>query len=298
MIVCGLLMRPVPVEPSEINKRNKKLAKQKNIVENKPLLNNIDKPEIVVTDEKNRIISSDSDTKNPASKMGESMPVVYSKSENRRSMNINIENHQEIDPNAFAKSMPMLAENGLSHVNKSIHGSRSQMKGTNSALDIMAHVRSSQSIHRSTNFIDKTDHQKPPVAIQTSSQTMQKKSLKEKINNMIDISLFKDPVFIFFAISNFLTSLGFNAPFIYIVDQATLLNIKPELADLLLSTIGISNTVGRVILGIISNLKGVNRLYLYAGVLTMCGLATMAEPFGTNFIALFIYAIVFGFTSG
>lgn len=108
----------------------------------------------------------------------------------------------------------------------------------------------------------------------------------------------KNLVFIFFSISNFLTSLGFNAPFIYIVDQATNMNIKPELADLLLSTIGISNTIGRVILGIISDIKGVNRLYLYASVLTICGIATAVEPFLVNFTGLLIYTIIFGFTSG
>ena len=65
-----------------------------------------------------------------------------------------------------------------------------------------------------------------------------------------------------------------------------------------MATIGISNTIGRVILGIISDIKGVNRLYLYATVLTLCGIATSIEPFFANYTGFMVYSIVFGFTSG
>ena len=37
---------------------------------------------------------------------------------------------------------------------------------------------------------------------------------------MLDIGLFKNVVFIMFVISNFLTSIGFNAPYVYQVDRA------------------------------------------------------------------------------
>lgn len=36
-------------------------------------------------------------------------------------------------------------------------------------------------------------------------------------SSMLDFSLFKDPIFIMFLISNFLTSLGFNVPYVYVV---------------------------------------------------------------------------------
>ena len=34
---------------------------------------------------------------------------------------------------------------------------------------------------------------------------------------MMDLSLLKDPIFMTFAISNFLTSIGFNVPYVYTV---------------------------------------------------------------------------------
>lgn len=74
--------------------------------------------------------------------------------------------------------------------------------------------------------------------------------------------------------------------------------IPAETGDYFLATIGISNTVGRVLLGILSDLKKVNRIYLYATLLTLCGLATCIEPFFTSYSGFLIYSIIFGLTSG
>lgn len=43
-------------------------------------------------------------------------------------------------------------------------------------------------------------------------------------------------------------------------------------ASFLLSVVGIANTIGRVILGYISDKPWLNRLWLYNGALTVCGL--------------------------
>ena len=40
---------------------------------------------------------------------------------------------------------------------------------------------------------------------------------EEAFKDMMDLSLLKDGVFIMFAVSNFLTSIGFNAPYVYTV---------------------------------------------------------------------------------
>lgn len=66
----------------------------------------------------------------------------------------------------------------------------------------------------------------------------------------------------------------------------------------MLSTIGISNTVGRVFWGFIGDRNFINRMYLYGVVIVVCGLATIVEPICTGFVDLFIYALIFGFTSG
>ena len=40
------------------------------------------------------------------------------------------------------------------------------------------------------------------------------------ILKMMDFSLFKDPIFMMYAASNFLTSIGFNVPYVFTVDRA------------------------------------------------------------------------------
>ena len=168
----------------------------------------------------------------------------------------------------------------------------------NSALNIFALVRSSENIP--INYFEDKETKKIEPEIDA------KISLKETLKTMIDFSLFVDPVFMYFALSNFLTSLGFNAPYIYIVDQATKsFGIDPEKADILLSSIGISNMVGRIVIGYLAGLKKMNRVYLYSTVLTICGIATMIEPFAHylpgitwQYFGLFLYCLTFGFFSG
>ena len=52
---------------------------------------------------------------------------------------------------------------------------------------------------------------------------------------MMDFSLFKDPIFMMFATSNFLTSIGFNVPYVFTVDRAEAWGISPSSAAFLLS---------------------------------------------------------------
>lgn len=259
--------------------------------------------------------------------MHDSMPALHLKNKNSSSLKLNSTKSPksttdetnksllriESDVSELVQSMPML---NMTATQKAKHDANLLKPSSkmNSALDIMAHIRSLQSIpiynindeemeeDENEETLVEAEANKKKDELQFKEKTRRfLNRVKGRLNSLVhelDLSLFRDSVFLFFALSNFLTSLGFNTPFIYIVDQATLLNIEPTKADLLLSTIGISNTVGRVILGIISDMKNINRLFLYAALLTCCGLATIVEPFLTTFYALFIYAIVFGITSG
>ena len=126
-----------------------------------------------------------------------------------------------------------------------------------------------------------------------------KQKLKQFIkDNVMDWELITDIIFVIFAISNFLTSLGFNTPFIYIIDQAVVSGIDTHRADSLLSIIGLSNVVGRIFFGLLSNIKSVNRMFVYIVVLVICGIATSVEPFFTSYSGFVLYSIVFGCTSG
>ena len=144
------------------------------------------------------------------------------------------------------------------------------------------------------------------------------KESHDTITKMMSFSLLKDPVFIIFVVSNFLTrylsnkfidliklfqlffysSIGFNMPYVYIAAQAEALDISKTHASYLIATIGAANTVGRIILGYVSDKTWVNRLYVYNMCLTVCGIATALSAFCVEFWGLAVYSIVFGFTIG
>lgn len=92
---------------------------------------------------------------------------------------------------------------------------------------------------------------------------------KSALSQMLDLSLLTDPIFILFAISNFLTSIGFYIPYVYIVPMSERLGI--ENPPYLISIIGAANLVGRIILGYISDKPWVNRLLAYNVCLTIAG---------------------------
>jgi len=115
---------------------------------------------------------------------------------------------------------------------------------------------------------------------------------------MMDFSLFKDPIFMMYAASNFLTSIGFNVPYVFTVDRAVAWDISGEDAAFLLSVIGISNTVARLCLGWLSDRAWINRLYLYNTCLVICGLSMGLSVFMNTYTTQAIYCAIFGVTSG
>ncbi|XP_033759355.1 LOW QUALITY PROTEIN: monocarboxylate transporter 7-like [Pecten maximus] len=118
--------------------------------------------------------------------------------------------------------------------------------------------------------------------------------IRDAVRQMLDFSLLKDPIFLMFVVSNFFTSIGFNMPYIYLPDRALESGISKTDAALLVSVIGIANTIGRVVFGWMADQKWVNRLMLYNTALTICGVATALSPLHNSFEFLLCYAAVFG----
>jgi len=92
---------------------------------------------------------------------------------------------------------------------------------------------------------------------------------KETFQEMI--ALLMNWVFMMFAVSNFLTSLGYPIPYTFVPDNAKHLGISSQQGSSIVGIIGITNTVARLILGVIS-LK-MDRLFLYNTCLVVCGLS-------------------------
>ncbi|KAJ1524199.1 hypothetical protein ONE63_010720 [Megalurothrips usitatus] len=122
---------------------------------------------------------------------------------------------------------------------------------------------------------------------------------KDTLSEMLDMSLFRDIIFMLFTISNFLTSVGFYMPYAYIsaYGEKTVGLSKLE-SSLLVSVIGIANLIGRLVLGYVSDKPWVNRLLVYNLSLTIAGVGTVLVVVCNDFWSLAIYASVFGFTIG
>lgn len=94
----------------------------------------------------------------------------------------------------------------------------------------------------------------------------------ESFLEMLSFGLLKDPIFMIFSISNFATSLGFYVPYFCLADRMKLLGMPKLEASYLLAAIGVANTLGRIILGYISDKSWVNRLWVYNVCLILCGI--------------------------
>ncbi|WAR28836.1 MOT9-like protein, partial [Mya arenaria] len=114
------------------------------------------------------------------------------------------------------------------------------------------------------------------------------------IKEQFDITIFKVAPFNLFMLSSFLYSLGYYVPYIYLPDTAIEFGINELEAAWLLSIVGITNTVARVLFGFLSDRKWVNRLFLYNTALVICGVSTTAAPFLTSFWSLVVYSTLFG----
>jgi len=100
-------------------------------------------------------------------------------------------------------------------------------------------------------------------------------SHKETFREMM--LLLRDWAFMLFAVSNFLTSLGYPIPYTFVPDNALRLGLTETQGSYLVGLIGISNTIARVVLGALS--QKLNRLFLYNTCLVICGLTMAVSNF-------------------
>ncbi|KAI0240503.1 Monocarboxylate transporter 12 [Lamellibrachia satsuma] len=87
------------------------------------------------------------------------------------------------------------------------------------------------------------------------------------------IELLKDMTFILFAISEFFDSLGYYVPYFYLIDMVEQVGISKSNAVFLISVIGVSNLIARVVSGWFSDNKCVNILFLRSSMMMLCGIS-------------------------
>lgn len=131
-------------------------------------------------------------------------------------------------------------------------------------------------------------------------------NVRRECSEMMDITLLLDVAFLLFCISNLLTSIGFCVPYIFLPDRAMKMewaqhgdeSHNKQMSSFLISIVGISNTVGRVIFGWLADRKFVNRLMLYNTVLVLCGIISIASSLCFNYALMAVYSGLFGLFIG
>ena len=192
-----MVLIPVAIEPSEIRKRKKKLEKLLN--EKREALDYAEH----TNEEKlkyNQV--NENDGKNIYLQVPNSNTQAENKQIEQLKKSLNSVNGTE-----FCKSLQSIDED-----KKDISHEDVLMKSYTS-LSFIASMHSLKNIKEHGIRNDISEAKKMVLVNENKESTNEE-------NKLFDLKILMNVLFLFFAISNFLTSLGFNAPYIYITDQA------------------------------------------------------------------------------
>uniref|UniRef100_T1IHA6 Major facilitator superfamily (MFS) profile domain-containing protein n=1 Tax=Strigamia maritima TaxID=126957 RepID=T1IHA6_STRMM len=179
----------------------------------------------------------------------------------------------------------------LRPVEDSVHPKKKKLKPllirTKEARDAL--FRSS---FTSTDADGEDDEKKMPMIQEETTDS--NKNHKAGIVEMLNLNLLKSPTFVTICIAGFLTFMGFFVPFIYISDYAISTGRTKVEASYLISVIGITNTVGRLICGWVTDRPNVKALHINNSALLVSGIATALVPFCVTYEVQIVYCVIFG----
>ncbi|KAG6446020.1 hypothetical protein O3G_MSEX004225 [Manduca sexta] len=119
-------------------------------------------------------------------------------------------------------------------------------------------------------------------------------AVRRTLATMLDVSLFRSPTFVILALSGFFTMLGFFVPYMYVSKRAEANNMDANLTGWLVSAIGVSNIIGRVMCGLVSSMPKMSPLWLNNIALSAGGIATMMSGLCYDTVFQYAYCAVFG----
>lgn len=114
------------------------------------------------------------------------------------------------------------------------------------------------------------------------------------INDAFDVSIFKSTIFNFFCLHNMLLYMSYNNPYIYLPDKAAEHGISDDSASSLVAIIGISSTVGQVVMGFIGDQPRIDTILFYNVMTSVAGIITLLVPLLTSFPLLALYSALYG----
>lgn len=123
-------------------------------------------------------------------------------------------------------------------------------------------------------------------------------AIKRTLATMLDYSLIKSPSFLLIALNACFLCLGFYTTYIFIKDCAIQAGVPERTAFWLISIIGLANTTGRILFGVLANLPFIDFQWLTSGGVIIGGIATMIYAHTRNSILHIGYAVIYGLSVG
>ncbi|GJQ77400.1 hypothetical protein Trydic_g20802 [Trypoxylus dichotomus] len=121
-------------------------------------------------------------------------------------------------------------------------------------------------------------------------------SIKRTLATMLDFRLLKSVSFNLMLINSFTVAFSFYTPFVHIKNRAIENRMDAAIALWLISAIGVANTIGRILCGILSSFPTVRANIVCALLLFMGGVATVASGISYEPWFQFLYAVSYGFS--
>ena len=218
---------------------------------------------------------------------------------------------------AVAMSMPDVSGSESRSARKRVLSeSHSKPPGSSAVVHLRKDAFYSGSLHNIPLYNrDKQEYHKSMTSVKEDDGDVSSKcflsrclpgNVRKECSEMMDITLLLDVAFLLFCISNLLTSIGFCVPYIFLPDRAMKMewaqhgdeSHNKQMSSFLISIVGISNTVGRVIFGWLADRKFVDRLMLYNTVLVLCGIISIASSLCLNYVLMAVYSALFGLFIG
>ncbi|RZF40010.1 hypothetical protein LSTR_LSTR002413 [Laodelphax striatellus] len=119
-------------------------------------------------------------------------------------------------------------------------------------------------------------------------------SMKSVLASTLDMSLLKDPVFMMVGVSSVFGMAGLFIPFFFLVDAAQKDGMPQGEAASLLSVIGMTNIVARILIGWLADFPWVNSMLFSNLSLLIGAIAVSLAPFCHSYYAYVIMSIFFG----
>lgn len=132
------------------------------------------------------------------------------------------------------------------------------------------------------------------AAISNNKKSRLREEFENTLNELTDCAFMRNPIFVLFAASNFLTSIGFDGAFVFVPILAKEKGIDQQSSGSMLSIIGAGNIIGRIMLTYICDSFSLNRLYFYSSCISICGVITIFSVYCENIISYGIFCSIYG----